>query len=962
MKVNEFIDKWKRISLNERASAQEHFIDLCRLMEHPTPAEDDPLGEHFTFEKGVVKTAGTQGYADVWKKGFFAFEYKKKKRDLGLALEQLTRYAAALENPPLHIVCDTVRFIIETRWTNTVVKRHEFELEDLSDPEKFKILHTAFHNPEKLRPTITRADITRDAANKFQVISDRLQQRYPDREAVAHFVNQLVFCFFANSVKLLPDGLWLKLLKHIEQRPNNANAAFNRMFQAMEKGGYIDFDAIKIFNGGLFSGSDALTLDQDDINLLISANKLDWSLIDPTIFGTLFERFLDPDKRAQIGAHYTDPTKIMLVIDPVIKRPLEAQWLKVRAQIEAVMMPVTQPTTFEQRQSKSIGKEFTAACRKAEIIRDDFLARLAKLRILDPACGSGNFLYLALHVVKDIAHKAILECVGFGLTHTVNPVGPEILHGIEINPFAAELARTTIWIGDIQWELNNAAFNRPEPILRNLNAIECRDALLTKQGDKYVAADWPEVDYIIGNPPFLGGKKLLAGLGDEYVTNLRSAYAARLPDFSDFVCFWFEKGREMVASGFAKNAGFVSTNSISGGSNRVVLDAIVDELQIFEAWSNEPWVLDGASVRVAVICFAQENNMNHLNGEPVLTINSDLTSTKSNLTKALQLLENSHRAFIGIQPSGAFQVSDKIARAWLKEPLNPNGKPNSNVLAPFPNAMDLVRRSEQRWLVDFGIHMSKSEANLYQSPFEFLKEHVYPVRQQNKLARAREEWWLTWCPRPEFRSAKQNLTRYIATPRVAKHRVFVWLEKSVLPDCQVVAIARDDDTTFGILHSRFHEAWSLRLCTYLGVGNDPRYTPTTTFSTFPFPPSLTPNIPAKTYAKNPHAMRIAKAAKRLDELRRNWLNPPDLVDIVPEVVSGFPDRIIPKNAEAAVMLKSRTLTNLYNQRPQWLSDAHFALDQTVASAYGWAEDITTDNALTNLLALNLERAAHEKIR
>ena len=209
-------------------------------------------------------------------------------------------------------------------------------------------------------------------------------------------------------------------------------------------------------------------------------------------------------------------------------------------------------------------------------------------------------------------------------------------------------------------------------------------------------------------------------------------------------------------------------------------------------------------------------------------------------------------------------------------------------------------------------------------------------------------------------------SRYVATSRAAKHRVFVWLTVGILPDSQVIAIARDDDTTFGILHSRFHEAWSLRLGTSLE--DRPRYTPTTTFETFPFPEGLTPNIPAADYAADPRAVRIAAAAKTLDERRRAWLNPPDLVDIAPEITPTaapgeaprrYPDRIVPKTAEAAAKLKGRTLTNLYNQRPRWLADAHEALDRAVAAAYGWPEDIATDDALQRLLALNLERAVGE---
>ena len=196
------------------------------------------------------------------------------------------------------------------------------------------------------------------------------------------------------------------------------------------------------------------------------------------------------------------------------------------------------------------------------------------------------------------------------------------------------------------------------------------------------------------------------------------------------------------------------------------------------------------------------------------------------------------------------------------------------------------------------------------------------------------------------------------------------MDHQFVPDSATVAIARDDDTSFGILHSRFHETWSLRLGTWLGVGNDPRYTPTTTFETFPFPEGLTPDIPAKRYASDPRAIAVANAAKRLDELRNNWLNPSDLVDIVPEVVPTaeqlaagapkiYPDRILPKNEKAAEELKKRTLTNLYNQRPQWLADAHRDLDAAVAVAYGWPPDISEEDVLTKLLELNLERAGLE---
>ncbi len=485
MTPQQFIKKWKPVALTERATAQTHFIDLCALVGHDDPVAADPRGESFTFEKGVTKTGGGDGFADVWKKGFFAWEYKKKKRNLEDALAQLVRYAAALENPPLQVACDTDRFLIRTAWTNAVPKAYEVSLDELGEPKNLDILHAVFFDPEKLRPTETRAAVTKEAADKFSAIALRLQGR-GTREEVAHFVNQLVFCFFANSVKLLPEDFYPRLLKRAAEQPKNAQGFFDQLFAAMEHGGDFGLEKIAYFNGGLFDGRRALPLDSGDIGLLQAAASLDWSQIDPTIFGTLFERFLDPDKRAQIGAHYTDPEKIMMIVDPVILRPLREEWAQVRAKLEGLLGGSIKPAEIRLDVAGRMQAGMKNGQRRrpkkpieaAEEVRSQFLERLRQVTILDPACGSGNFLYLALQGVKDIELKANLECEALGLAPRVPLVGPEIVHGIEINPLAAELARTTIWIGDIQWRLRNGIYARPEPILRQLDAIECRDALI----------------------------------------------------------------------------------------------------------------------------------------------------------------------------------------------------------------------------------------------------------------------------------------------------------------------------------------------------------------------------------------------------------------------------------------------------------------------------------------------------
>jgi type II restriction/modification system DNA methylase subunit YeeA len=388
--------------------------------------------------------------------------------------------------------------------------------------------------------------------------------------------------------------------------------------------------------------------------------------------------------------------------------------------------------------------------------------------------------------------------------------------------------------------------------------------------------------------------------------------------------------------------------------NRRVLDRISEETHIFEAWDDEPWVIDGAAVRVSLICFGRGNDTVRLDGKPVAKINADLTSGALDLTQARRLDANLGVAFMGDTKGGSFDIPGELARKWLQSPFNPNGRPNSDVLRPWRNGMDITRRPRDKWIIDFGWEMSQQQASFFEAPFQHLREHVLPERLKNRRESYKERWWRHVEPRPALMKRLANCARYIVTPTVAKHRLFVWLDRAVIPDHQLIAIVRTDDTSLGILQSRFHEQWSLRLGTSLE--DRPRYTPTTTFETFPFPEGLTPRIPEADYAADARANTIAQAARRLNDLRNAWLNPADLVRVEREVVSGYPDRTLPKDTDAAVKLRERTLTNLYNQQPQWLVDARRDLDSAVAAAYGWNADISDDEALRELLDLNLSRA------
>ena len=945
MTPESFIRKWKASTLTERAASQSHFIDLCALLDEPTPTDVDPTGEQYAFERGATKTTGGEGWADVWKRGCFAWEYKGKRKDLKAAYAQLQQYAVALENPPLLIVSDMETFEIHTNWTNTVHEVHRIGIEELREAHFRAQLKAVFSDPERLKPGQTRQALTEQAAREFAGLALRLRGRGHDPQGVAHFVNRLVFCMFAEDVGLLPGKMFQRMLEQGTKRADQFAPMARQLFTAMRTGGLVGFEEVAWFNGGLFDDDDALPLEKEDIAQALAAARLDWAEIDPSIFGTLFERGLDPDKRSQLGAHYTDRDKIMLIVGPVVVEPLTREWEEAKQAIQGLL---------ERAGKAKSPSAATKARNDAQAIYTAFLERLKRFRVLDPACGSGNFLYLALLALKELEHRVNLDAEALGFQRAFPAVGPEAVRGIEINPYAAELARVSVWIGEIQWMRRNGFAVPSNPILKPLENIECRDAILDPATG--LQPSWPPAEAIIGNPPFLGDKLMIGQLGEQYVGSLRKLYAGRVPGGADLVCYWFARSRELVEEGSTKRAGLVATNSIRGGANRFVLDRIAPAASIFEAWADEPWILDGAAVRVSIVCFAEGSGSTaRLDGRSAVRINADLTAAVD-LTVAQPLSVNRRVAFIGTTKKGPFEVPGDLAREWLAMPLNPNGRPNSDVLRPWMNGMDVTRRPADYWIVDFGPSMAAATAAMYEQPFRHVLNTVKPQRDLVRNDMERRRWWLHARGLQEMRAKLAPLKRFIGTPRVAKHRLFTWIDGSVLPDCQIVAFCRDDDTTFGILHSRFHEVWTLGLCTWLGVGNDPRYTPSMVFETFPFPEALTPDVPASDYSTDTRAQRIAAAARTLDELRRNWLNPADLVRRESEVVPGFPDRLLPVDNKAAAILRQRTLTNLYNERPAWLSNAHRELDEAVAAAYGWPSGLSDDEVLSRLLALNAVRA------
>jgi len=941
----DFVSIWKRADARERQSVQEHFLDLCQLVGHESPMQSDPTGTRFAFEMGAAKTSGGTGWADVAKLGYFGWEYKSKDADLDKAYEQLLRYRDALQNPPLLIVSDINNIIVRTNYTNLPTRTITLTLDDLLTAEGLKTLKAVFFHPEELKPHLTVESVTQEAAQKFSTLANVLRKYGENPQQVAHFLIRLLFCLFAEDIGLLPDKLFPRLLEQTHRNSKDFAEVLRQLFRAMNTGGYFGVDKILHFNGGLFDDDRVLQLDSDAMDIIAGIDALDWAAIKPSIFGTLFERGLDPSKRSQLGAHYTGEDDILLIVEPVLMAPLRREWEEIKDEIGKLVLSKVEGMKDEEAKERRKKKE--AILKKISAALRAFADKIAVVKVLDPACGSGNFLYVALRLLLDLQNEVINFSDEMGAGRFFISVSPSQVHGIEINEYAHELAQMTIQIGYIQWLRDNGYGLPSEPILKPMQNIQQMDAILQEVTEEVTVTsqvtvtssarepEWPAVDVIIGNPPFLGGGKIRAELGDKYVSDLFKLYEGRIPAFSDLVCYWFEKARAMIEEEKVKRAGLLATNSIRGGANRKVLERIKETGDIFWAQSDRDWILDGAAVNVSMVGFDDGTEKQRmLDGKSTEKINPDLTSL-ANITQAKILAENSNISFQGPSPKAPFDIDFEITQNLLRQ-TNINGRPNTDVVKPVASAIDLVQGSRNKWTIYFEM-MPIEQASQYEAPFEYVKKYVLPIR-KTRRDDYRGMWWQYARPRPEMTSTLYGKNRYIATPRVSKHRIFVWLSQDVLANDGTIVFAREDDYFFGVLHSTIHEIWALKQGTSLE--DRPRYTPTTSFETFPFPWT-----PGKEPKKDARVKAIAQAAKELVEQRDRWLNPPEVtVTSQVTVTSG------------GASDKKRTLTNLYNQRPTWLELAHKRLDESVFAAYGWKSDLSDEEILERLLKLNLERS------
>jgi hypothetical protein len=658
-------------------------------------------------------------------------------------------------------------------------------------------------------------------------------------------------------------------------------------------------------------------------------------MTDPFVLSVQFEHRFAPKERARLGVYYTPREDILLLVEPVLMRPLRREWEQIQNAVGETPLSYTgmihhAPTdTFfspslcmERGSGGEVSKPTHATPRHVQ--RDQILTRLRTITVLDPACGSGNFLVVALECLLDLEREVIQSPLWRDLPPETTQVSPRQMFGIEKDPEACALAREIL-------------------ALEGTDNIQCGDALFSPSpctgrglGGGVL---WPAVEVILSNPPFLGSRKLRPKLGDAYVDGLVAAYGdafgKRTPDL---VCYWFERARCELEQGRVRRVGFIATNSIRGGTNRRVLERIAQTGQLFLAWSDRDWTQNGATVNVSIVAFDNTNESEiTLDGQPVAHINPDLTGGVD-LTAARRLGENRLLAFQGIIRRGAFDLPEAQALAMIQ--ADPT---NADVLKPIYNGDDLAHRPRHRWVIDFGHTATLKEAQRYGEPFAYVEHHVKPFRETTNQPRARERWWLHWNPRPEMRRALAPLSRYLATPAISKHRVFVWIDRGVHPDHALIVFAREDDYFFGVLHSHIHQLWALRLGTSLE--NRPRYTPTTVFETFPFP-----FRPGEEDPTQPAYQAISEAARNLHEQRCAWLQEWRDVHTLTHLYNALHCY---RNPTSPTGRRRKFPPAALEFAPQ-LDHLHRILDAAVCAAYGWPESILDDEqtVLKALLARN----------
>jgi len=981
---------WKDVDANERASFQTWFLQFCEALGVPAPLT--PSDEYrFELPVRVVDREGelATNFIDAWHAGHFAMEAKMsdpaRNNDalLRKAFGQVRNYVSHVSGtpPPYLMVVDVPRtLMIWDRWSGSYGDfgaGRRIALGSLHErADDIALLQDVFARPSARDPRGKAQLVTKEIAARLARLSAALEDRGLDQERVARFLMRCVFSCFAEDVGLLPEQLFRKTLEAARASGNaeHLKAALELLWKTMDEGGMFGAEMLHRFNGHFFKTREALPLEPGDVTLLIEATSYDWSRVEPSIFGTLLVRALDPEERHRLGAEYTPREYIERLVEPTVVEPIREKWVAVQA-------------TVVQLEESGKKKEKEQAVK----VLLDFHSWMRGLRFLDPACGSGNFLYVTMAAVKRVEHEVLNEIqrVSGGQGGLVlDEVHPRQFHGIEIKPWAREIAELTLWIGYHQfWRETHGGRTPPDPILEDTGTIECRDAILAydavvhrpekDRADTALrlrspvtgemipdpdaklpyyefanarAADWPQADFIVGNPPYVGNKRLRAALGDGYVEALRSAWPD-VTEGADFVMYWWAEAARLVASGKTLRAGLITTNSIVQASNRVIVaEAEQRGARVIWAAPDHPWdgAGDAAAVRVAMTVLARgagpatwlavDQDARVVRTKVVDRLNADLTWHADVPTAAaVPLRANAGLSFRGFTVVGSGFILDEAEARRL---LDADPK-YEEVVRPYVNGGDITRRSRGVWIIDMGLR-TEAEAREYPLAFQILQDRVWPERRNNKRQSYRTLWWRFAEPRRALRTATDGKLTQIFTTYVATHRTFQFFSTHVAPDDKVVVIAHRSPVLFGVLSSRIHIEWSVAAGTKLGIGNDPTYNNPLCFDSFPFPD-----------CGDDVGSRIQRVATEIDNRRSEALSSDERV-----TMTGIYNVIAKLRSGAALTDKERTIHEIATCGI--LRDLHDELDRYVAEAYGWPWPIEREEILERLVALHDERVEEEK--
>lgn len=1032
--IDAFIARWTASSAGEIANFQTFARELCDLIGAPADFHATETADHdsYRFEMPVRMDNGdgtaTTRRADLFRRDCFVCEAKQGSnadqggdlfsgtarkakgtavrgtgawdRAMIAARNQADRYARFLGWPPFLIVVD-VGHVIElyADFSGTGQngytpfpdpRSHRIAMDDLHRPEIRERLLQVWMQPRELDPSRHAARVTREVAAKLAELARSLEQDGRAPGSVAEFLMRCLFTMFAEDVDLIPRGRFTELLKETRDWPDGFATQMESLWAAMDRGGpFPQFRAtLRQFNGALYRNATAIALGSGQIELLIEAAEADWSHVEPAIFGTLLERALDPQERHKLGAHYTPRAYVERLVMPTIIEPLRREW------------SAAQATAMSQQ----MGGDDRAALKTLQ----GFHRRLATVRVLDPACGSGNFLYVTMEHMKRLEGEVIavladidpeaarLELAG----HTVTP---EQFLGIEVNERAAVIAEMVLWIGFLQWHFRtDRRAEVPKPVLRNYGNIECRDAVLTwqerrlrtdEQGrpithwdgrttkphpvtgrevpdetaqiedHEYLdprPATWPKADFIVGNPPFIGTSRMRSDLGDGYTEAVRRTFP-KVPQSADYVMYWWDHAARLLRAGEIERFGLITTNSLRQTFNRRVLQEHMtgkDRLSLTFAIPDHPWVdtADGAAVRVAMTVAEKGEKRGAL-----MTTSAESVAIDEAQHNEVELSrEDGEILFdftIGVDVSGLARLSSNLGVAARGVTLHGDGfiVPRSKLddlgwgqrididkcIRPLRNGRDLSGECRGYWAIDMFGKTENQIRNDYPEIYQHLILNVKPERVHNRRSTRSINWWIFGEPIATFRPAMRGIDRYIATTRTAKHRVFQFLDKNILCESKVIMVASNSSTYLAILSSRIHILFSIRLGGWLGVGNDATYNHSDCFYKFPFPD-----------VSGPLRDRISALGEELDAHRKaRQAAHPDLT------MTGMYNVLEALREGRALTAKEKDIHE--KGLVAVLKDIHDRLDAAVIEAYGWPADVSDDEILERLVALNRERAEEE---